>query len=192
MIAGYWILAEFFFFRISSLYQEASMIGLFQEPREKATVFVAQHSTRVLYVFFVLTLFCNFLRLHRWHCPRITNFVSLRGIKAGNPERARGTHLCRLGNQSEHFAYKNIISFFLRSFYWQNSSLSCSFYSPRISHLPGISYADVSENWLPFERLSTNNYGELTYSVAKTQGPFSANLFPFGLTSNSFSNEGFL
>ena len=134
MIAGYWILAEFFFFRISSLYQEASMIGLFQEPRKKATVFVAQHSTRVLYVFFVLTLFCNFLRLHRWHCPRITNFVSLRGIKAGNPERARGTHLCRLGNQSEHFAYKNIISFFLRSFYWQNSSLSCSFYSPRISH----------------------------------------------------------
>ena len=112
MIAGYWILAEFFFFRISSLYQEASMIGLFQEPRKKATVFVAQHSTRVLYVFFVLTLFCNFLRLHRWHCPRITNFVSLRGIKAGNPERARGTHLCRLGNQSKHFAYKNIISFF--------------------------------------------------------------------------------
>ena len=112
MIAGYWILAEFFFFRIFSLYQEASMIGLFQEARKKATVFVAQHSTRVLYVFFVLTLFCNFLRLHRWHCPRITNFVSLRGIKAGNPERARGTHLCRLGNQSEHFAYKNIISFF--------------------------------------------------------------------------------
>ena len=41
-------------------------------------------------------------------------------------------------------------------------------------------------------RLSTDNYGELTYSAAKTQGPFSATLFPFGLTSDSFSNEGFL
>ena len=61
-----------------------------------------------------------------------------------------------------------------------------------MSHLPGISYADVSENWLPFERLSTNNYGELTYSAAKNQGPFSATLFPFGLTSDGFTNEGFL
>ena len=31
--------------------------------------------------------------------------------------------------------------------------------------------------------------GELT---AKTRGPFSASLFPFDLTSDSFSNEGFL
>ena len=51
-----------------------------------------------------LTFFCHYLRLHPWYCPRITNLISLREIKAGNPDRTRGTHLSRSGNQSEHFA----------------------------------------------------------------------------------------
>ena len=51
-----------------------------------------------------LTFFCHYLRLHPWYCPRITNFISLREIKAGNPDRTRGTHLSRSGNQSEHYA----------------------------------------------------------------------------------------
>ena len=54
--------------------------------------------------FLCLTFFCHYLRPHPWHCPRITNFVSLREIKAGNPDLTRGTDLSRSGNQSEHFA----------------------------------------------------------------------------------------
>ena len=143
-----------------SLYRESSMIVLFQEPGKKATRFVAQQNLESpSCFFFVLTSFTQFFRLHHWHCPRITSFVSLRGIKAGNPVRERGTHLSSSGNRSEHFAKKSIISFSRGRFIKKNSSLSCSFHLLRISHLPGISYADVSENWLPFERLSINNYG---------------------------------
>ena len=86
------------------------MIVSFLEPGKKATRFVAQQNLESLscffFVFFVLTSFCQFFRVHHWHCPRITSFVSLRGIKAGNPVRERGTHLSSLGNQSEHFAKK--------------------------------------------------------------------------------------
>ena len=88
------------------------MIVLFQEPGKKATRFVAQQNLESpSCFFFVLTSFTQFFRLHHRHCPRITSFVSLRGIKAGNPVRERGTHLSSSGNQSEHFAKKNIISF---------------------------------------------------------------------------------
>ena len=135
-----------------SLYRESSMIVLW--------LFYSTAKPRESFVFFLFWLLSpNFFRLHHWHCPRITSFVSLRGIKAGNPVRERGTHLSNSGNQSEHFAKKNIISFSRGRFIKKNSSLSCSFHLLRISHLPGISYADVSENWLPFERLSRNNYG---------------------------------
>ena len=95
-----------------SLYRESSMIVLFQEPGKKATRFVAQQNLESpSCFFFVLTSFTQFFRLHHWHCPRITSFVSLRGIKAGNPVRERGTHLSSSGSQSEHFAKKKIISF---------------------------------------------------------------------------------
>ena len=90
-----------------SLYRESSMIVLFQEPGKKATRFVAQQNLESPpCFFFVLTSFTQFFRLHHWHCPRITSFVSLRGIKAGNPVRERGNHLSSSGNQSEHFAKK--------------------------------------------------------------------------------------
>ena len=95
-----------------SLYRESSMIVLFQEPGKKATRYVAQQNLESpSCFFFVLTSFTQFFRLHHWHCPRITSFVSLRGIKAGNPVRERGTHLSSSGNRSEHFAKKSIISF---------------------------------------------------------------------------------
>ena len=42
------------------------------------TVFVAfvnNKPTRVVYVYFVLTVFCRFLGLYRPHCPKISNFL---------------------------------------------------------------------------------------------------------------------
>ena len=132
MIAGYWILAEFFFF-FAFLWTETKLRSIDENGKKKNETNTRQTSnhhdwtslvnngfiikqrnfalSRMKYNWFIsragkesLTFFCHYLRLHPWYCPRITNFISLREIKAGNPDRTRGTHLSRSGNQSEHFA----------------------------------------------------------------------------------------
>ena len=149
MIAGYWILAEFFFF-FAFLWTETKLRSIDENGKKKNETNTRQTSnhhdwtslvnngfiikqrnfalSRIKYNWFIsragkerncvcstanlesplcflcLTFFCHYLRPHPWHCPRITNFVSLREIKAGNPDRTRETDLSRSGNQSEHFA----------------------------------------------------------------------------------------
>ena len=43
----------------------------------KSNLFVAHETHESSYVFFVLTVFCHFLRLRHRHCPKITNLVGL-------------------------------------------------------------------------------------------------------------------
>ena len=45
--------------------------------RESLLCLQQNKPSRVVYVFFGLTVFCRFLRLYRRYCPQITNFVSL-------------------------------------------------------------------------------------------------------------------
>ena len=79
------------------------------EGKDSQPVLLQNYQTGVVCVFFVLTVFCRFLRFYRPRCPRISNLKCplqiiffLRGTKAGNPERARWVHIARSGRQSEH------------------------------------------------------------------------------------------
>lgn len=83
-----------------SLYQESRMILLFQERERKPTALVClEHNkpSRVINIFFVLTVFYHFLQLHPQHC----NCLLVRDQSGQSWAGMMGLS-CPLSSQSEH------------------------------------------------------------------------------------------
>ena len=79
---------------------------LFRRPGKKASCVCSTINPRRSFTLFFSTVFCRLWQLRCWHCPKVANFVIplhalflSRGIKAGNPERARWAYLACSGSQ---------------------------------------------------------------------------------------------
>ena len=93
------------------------MIVSFQEPGEKATRFVAQQNLESLSCFFVFVfVFCFDFFLPIFSSSSLTlaknyELCKFARDQSGQSRAGKRDPSSSLGNQSEHFAKKNIVSF---------------------------------------------------------------------------------